>query len=334
MSAVVDGGGSVAENFPCGDNRTRWARLSCKALRRLATAALLSAVALSASAQETQSLAQERENPFADLVDLQFFYDANLGVAPANNTQQALTVQPLVPFHLNSDWIVVTRTILPFIAQPGVATGEDWSRGLGDTQITALVSPARVGSIAWGVGTVLQLPTAASQPLGQGKWGAGPAAGIQWTGKQWTLSFLALNIWSFAGDSNRPSVNEMQLQPTVTYNFQSHPDRYLSFGPTITADWTASGNERWTVPVSLAIGQLFKFGHQSVNLQAAAYYNVIAPSGSAQWTLELLAQFLFPKEQPAQGKSNSSSSAPTGLVSVNEASTLNATPSPARSSSP
>jgi len=302
-------------------------------MRRLATAALFIAVVLPASAQEAPSLARDAKNPFADLVNLQFFYDANLGVAPANNTQQALTVQPLVPFHLNSDWIVVTRTILPFIAQPGVATGEDWSRGLGDTQITALVSPARVGSIAWGVGTVLQLPTAASQPLGQGKWGAGPAAGIQWTGKQWTLAFLALNIWSFAGDSNRPSVNEVQLQPAVNYSFRNHPDRYLSFSPTITANWEARGNERWTVPVSLAIGQLFKFGHQSVNLQAAAYYNVIAPSGSAQWTLELLAQFLLPEKPATQGRSNSSSSAPTGLVSVTEASALNATPSPARSSS-
>jgi len=277
----------------------RWFSLSCGALRRLATAALLSAVALSASAQETQSLAQQAKNPFADLVNLQFFYDANLGVAPANNTQQVLTVEPLVPFHLNSDWIIVTRTSLPLITQPGPAAGDDWSRGLGDTQLTALVSPARVGSLDWGVGTALQLPTAGSEALGQGKWGAGPAAGVQWTGKQWTLAFLALNIWSFAGDSNRPSVNEMQLSPTITYNLPNHPDRYLSFAPTITANWTANGNERWTVPVSLAIGQLYKFGHQSVNLQAAAYYNVVAPSGSAQWTLELLAQFLFPeKTQP------------------------------------
>ena len=261
----------------------------------LAIAALFIALPLPAFAQESQSLAQQARNPFADLVNLQFFYDANLGVAPANNTQQVLTVQPLIPFDLNSDWIVVTRTILPLITQPGSSPGERWVHGLGDTQVTALVSPSRVDSLDWGIGAALQLPTAASEPLGQGKWGAGPAAGVQWTGKQWTLSVLALNIWSFAGDSNRPSVNEMQLQPTATYNFQSHPDRYLSFAPTITADWTARGDERWTVPLSLAIGQLFKFGHQSVNLQAAAYYNVIAPSGSAQWTLELLAQFLFPE---------------------------------------
>ena len=289
MSAAVAANGSdSAWTFPPENSVTRPGKLT-------ATALLLAGFALHASAQETQSLARDAKNPFADLVNLQLFYDANLGVAPANNTQQVLTIQPLVPFHLNSDWIVVTRTILPFIAQPGVATGEDWSRGLGDTQITALVSPARVGSIAWGVGTVLQLPTAASQPLGQGKWGAGPAAGVQWTGKQWTLSFLVLNIWSVAGDASRPSVNEMQLQPAINYSFRNHPDRYLSFAPTITANWEASGDERWTLPVSLAIGQLFKFGHQSVNLQAAVYYNVIAPSGSAQWTLELLAQFLFPE---------------------------------------
>ena len=238
----------------------RWARLSSGPLGRVATAAFFTAVALSASAQEAQSLAQQAKNPFADLVNLQLFYDANLGVAPANNTQQVLTVQPLIPINLNSEWIVVTRTILPLITQPGSSPGERWVHGLGDTQFTALVSPARVDSLDWGIGAALQLPTAASEPLGQGKWGAGPAAGVQWTGKQWTLSALALNIWSFAGDSNRPSVNELQLQPTVTYNLESHPDRYLSFAPTITADWTASGNERWTVPVSLAIGQLYKFG--------------------------------------------------------------------------
>ena len=84
-------------------------------MRVLATAALLTAVVLSASAQEAQSLAQAAKNPFADLVNLQFFYDANLGVAPANNTQQVVTVEPLVPFHLSSDWIVVTRTSLPCV---------------------------------------------------------------------------------------------------------------------------------------------------------------------------------------------------------------------------
>jgi hypothetical protein len=142
---------------------------------------------------------------------------------------------------------------------------------------------------------VFQLPTAANEALGQGKWGAGPIAGVQWSGVQWTLGALINNIWSFAGDTSRPAVNQMQLQPEVNYNFKDNPNRYLSFSPTIIANWQASGGERWTVPISLGIGQLVKFGRQSVNLQAAAYYNVAAPSDASKWTLELLVQFLFPK---------------------------------------
>jgi len=49
------------------------------------------------------------------------------------------------------------------------------------------------------------------------------------------------------------------------------------------------------VPISLGLGQLFNFGHQSVNLQASGFYNVVTPPGSAHWTLELLVQFLFPQ---------------------------------------
>lgn len=92
-----------------------------------------------------------------------------------------------------------------------------------------------------------------------------------------------------------PAINQMQLQPMVNYTFRDNPNRYLSFSPTITANWEASGDERWTVPISLGLGQLLKFGHQSVNLQATTYYNVVTPPGSAHWTLELLVQFLFPQ---------------------------------------
>lgn len=262
---------------------------------RYAIAVILTVLAAPAFAQEAPVSVKDAKNPFANLINLQFFYDAYPGVAPASNTQQVLTIEPLIPFGLNSDWIIITRTMLPIIEQPGAAPGQDWIRGPGDTQLAALLSPARVGSLDWGVGTVFQLPTASNDALGQGKWGAGPAAGVQWTGTQWTLGVVVLNIWSFAGDSNRPPVNEMQLTPTVNYTFRDNPNRYLSFSPTITANWEASGDERWTVPVSLGIGQLFKFGHHSINVQGTTYYNVVAPPGSNRWTLEVLVQFLFPQ---------------------------------------
>jgi hypothetical protein len=108
-------------------------------------------------------------------------------------------------------------------------------------------------------------------------------------------SGLINNIWSFAGDTRRPAVNQMQLQPEINYSFKHNPNGYLTFSPTIMANWQAGDNERWTVPVSLGIGQLVKFGSQAINLQATAYYNVVAPAGTGAWTLEMELQFLFPK---------------------------------------
>ena len=121
-------------------------------------------------------MAKEAKNPFADLINLQLFYDVYPGVAPAKNTEQVLTLQPLIPFQLNSDWIVITRTILPFVEQPGASAGEDWVRGVGDTQFAAFLSPARVGSLDWGVGAVFQLPTASNNALGPGEVGCGASS--------------------------------------------------------------------------------------------------------------------------------------------------------------
>jgi hypothetical protein len=251
-------------------------------------------------AQDAPSLVQDAKNPFADLVNVQIFYDVSPGVGQADNTQQTLTLQPLLPFHLNSDWIVITRTVLPVIEQPPADPGGDWVRGVGDTQFAALLSPAHVGALDWGIGTVLQLPTASRDALGQGKWGAGPAAGMQWTGAQWTLGLLVMNTWSFAGEASRPDVNQMQIQPSVNYTFRNDPNRYLTFGPTITANWDGGGGQRWTVPVSLGIGQLLKLGRQSVNLQASTYYNLVSPTGSGHWTFEMLVQFLLPESKKTQ----------------------------------
>ena len=267
----------------------------------LKTAVLIAAAALSfacvapACAQAVLPLAREARNPLADEANVQFIYDANLNTGPEHKTQHVLNIQPLVPFSVNADWTLITRTIVPLIAQPGANPGEDWTSGPGDTQLSAFLSPIRAERLVWGVGPVFQIPSAANDALGQGKWGAGPTAAALWFGEQWTFGALINNIWSIAGDHSRPAVNQMQLQPQINYNFRDNPDRYLSFSPVITANWKESGRERWTVPVSLGIGQLVKSGNQAINLQATAYYNVVKPTDASNWTLEFTVQFLFPK---------------------------------------
>lgn len=264
-------------------------------IRWLTAAALFQIPWSTAFAQEAQSLVREAKNPFADVTNLQLLYDGSVATESREQTSQVVTFQPLIPFGVGPNWSIITRTILPLIDQPGIAAGSGKVHGVGDTQFSAFLSPTRTGSLVWGAGPVLQLPTATNNALGQGKWGVGPTAGLQWSGSQWTFGALINNIWSFAGNAGRPAVNQMQLQPEINYSFVRDPNGYLTFSPTMTANWQASGNQRWTVPVSLGIGQLVKLGSQSINLQASAYYDVVAPPGTAPWTLEMELQFMFPK---------------------------------------
>jgi hypothetical protein len=261
---------------------------------RILAAALLAFVP-PAFAQSEPSVLQTAKNPLANVVNVQFIYDANLGVGANDKTQHVLTFQPVIPFSITPDWSLITRTIAPVIAQPPGGPGESWVSGPGDIQISAFLSPARGDKFVWGVGPVLEIPSATNDALGQGKWAAGPTAAALWFGEQWSVGGLINNVWSFAGDGARPAVNRMQIQPQINYNFKSNPDRYLSFSPVISANWKERGGERWVVPVSLGLGQLVKIGKQSVNFQATAYYNVVKPTDAGNWTLEFLVQFLFPK---------------------------------------
>lgn len=145
--------------------------------------------------------------------------------------------------------------------------------GLGDLTPEFFFSPSKPMllapdvSLVWGVGPALQIPTATSDALGTGKWSAGPAFVTFLSAKPLhiTTGFLVLNLWSFAGDSDRADVNSMTLQPFLNYNLPK--GWYLTTAPVITANWEADGDNRWTVPLGGGVGRLFEIGHQPVNAQ-------------------------------------------------------------------
>ena len=52
----------------------------------------------------------------------------------------------------------------------------------------------------------------------------------------------------------------------------------------------------WTVPVGGGVGKIIKIGKLPLNLQLAAYYNVVTPKDfGADWQLRFQLQLLFPK---------------------------------------
>ena len=259
--------------------------------------ALLLAGISSAAEENATELAKKAQNPVADMISLPFQYNANFNTGPLNKTQEVLNIQPVYPLHLNADWNVITRTIIPIISQPAFAPNQDSTSGLGDIQFSAFLSPVKPteGGWIWGAGAIAQFDTANNDRLGQGKTGLGPTAVMLKIDGSWVYGGLVNNIWSVSGGF-RDSVNQFLFQPFINYNFPKHPGRYLTFSPIVTANWKAadSGNE-WTVPLGLGIGQILKIGKQPINGQVSAYYNVERPEDAPNWQLRIQLAFLFPK---------------------------------------
>jgi hypothetical protein len=60
-----------------------------------------------------EDLQKASQNPIADLVSVPFQSNTNFNSGPFNRTQEILNIQPVVPMHLNADWNVISRTIIP-----------------------------------------------------------------------------------------------------------------------------------------------------------------------------------------------------------------------------
>jgi hypothetical protein len=244
-------------------------------------------------AQDDTQLAQKSQNPVADLISVPLENDLNFGVGPGEDLQYILQAQPVIPFQLTRDWNLISRTILPVVHQPELAPGFGNVSGLGDILQSLFLSPARPGQVIWGAGPILQFPSATDDALGQGKWGAGPTAVALTIRGPWLVGALVNNVWSFAGDDNRPDVNQMLIQPFVIYTFPGALS--LESAPVIAADWKADRSNRWTVPLGGGVGKIVRLGKLPVGASVGAYYNVVRPDNAAKWQLRIRIQLLFPR---------------------------------------
>jgi len=247
------------------------------------------------AAMSADELAKLAQNPIANLISVPFQNNTNFNVGPQNGTQNVLNIQPVIPFGVNKDWNIITRTIIPVISQPAFTPAQDRENGIGDVQFSAFLSPAAAHGTIWGVGAIAQLPTNSNDRLGNDRWGLGPSAVILRLekGSPWVYGFLVNNVWSVGSSGSDPSYNNFLLQPFLNYNFSG--GLYLTTAPIITADWKADSDQRWTVPLGGGIGKIFHFGRLPVNVQLSAYGNAVMPDNGADWQLRFQVQFMFPK---------------------------------------
>ena len=238
----------------------------------------------------TAELARAAQNPIASMISLPFQNNTDFNFGPKDKTLNTMNIQPVIPFSLNDDWNVITRTIIPVVSQPEIIPGQDRETGLGDITFTAFFSPKDSGRWIWGVGPVVLLPTNTDDRLGADEWGAGVSAVVLTIRGPWVVGSLFSNVWDIDGDID---IDVFTWQPFINYNM----DRgwYLTSSPLITANWEASSGEKWTVPLGGGIGKIFRIGKQPMNAQFQAFYNVEKPDIVGDWIVRMQLQFMFPK---------------------------------------
>jgi hypothetical protein len=254
-----------------------------------------------AAAASTDALRKAAQNPIASLISVPVQNNNNFNIGPDNRIQDVLNIQPVIPARVSDNWNLITRIITPIIYQPTVSQSvNQGAYGFGDLNPSFFLSPAKPHKIIWGVGTAIVLPTATNPLLGQGKWSMGPSVVVLAQPGKWTVGGLVNNVFSFAGQSSRADVNQMVFQYFINYNL-SH-GWYLTWQPTLTANWEATNGGRWVVPFGGGVGRIMKLGFQPVNLTAQVYGNGVHPQEASPWGMRLQIAFLFPKLTKQQQK--------------------------------
>ena len=248
-------------------------------------------------------LSKDVENPVARQITLPLRYEGDFQDGAYDATKDTFEIdQAVVPFRLNEDWALITRTKLPLESLPPKKLGEHWAFGLSNGYTTFFLSPEHGQGFYWGAGPVLYYPTATNPALGVNKWGSGPSAAfLHQDASPWVFGAVVNNIWSFGGPTTGSDrTNQLFLNPIVNYHFGDGWS--VGSSPEITTNWFASGG-KWTVPVGGGFGKLFRVDGQAVRVDVDSYYNAVRPqAGNETWLVQLKLTFVFPDRSAVNSK--------------------------------
>lgn len=236
--------------------------------------------------------AADAQNPIAHVISVPLQENLLTRTGPYRKTGDTLLVQPVVPFELDSNWSVVTRTIVPLVHEPRLGPEQGPIDGVGNVEPQFYLTPSHPGKLIWGAGGQLWLPTASHSELGYNHWGGGPAVvGLTIAGP-WVAGALLNNVWAGSGPRR---VDLLTLNPFVNYNLRS--GWYLASTPVVTANWVKKGSDRWTVPVGGGFGRVFPFAGIHLNARLEVFRNVARPDGAPAAQVQFQLQMLFPQHR-------------------------------------
>lgn len=245
-----------------------------------------------ADAAQMAELAKKLNNPTASLISVPLQGNIDWGGGPDDDGMQfKLNVQPVIPIDLTPEWKLLTRYVVPYVWQED-RINSDTQSGLADSTATFWLSPAaeKPGAPIWGIGPILQLPTATDDLLGAEKWCVGPSAIVLKQENGWTYGFLANQLWSFAGDGSRADVNYLFIQPFLSHTNAKHLT--VTVNSETLYDWKSS---EWTVPINFMVTQLVKIGGKPISFQGGVRYYLDKPDGGPDWGIRFGVTLVFPK---------------------------------------
>jgi hypothetical protein len=276
-------------------------------LRRLAAAGAMAAFAATAAAQtqadeptkyepkeygmSEDQLAQQLNNPLANLITVPVQNNFDYGGGPDDKGfRYTLVAQPVLPFKLNNEWNLITRTVIPFAHVDNVFPSSE--SGLGDIVQSLWFSPSRPteGGLVWGVGPAILYPTATNDLLGAKQWGLGPTAVAVWLRGPWTFLLLGIHTWGLDPPDDRQRVNQSFGQIALAYTAPTRTTYFVSTESTY--NWNRN---QGTVPLQMGINQLFVIDGKPIQFGGLLRYYAEKPDGVADWGFQLRVTFIFPR---------------------------------------
>ena len=244
---------------------------------------------------QSAKLANQLSNPVAALISVPIQYTLDEKIGPTEEGEvTVIKASPVVPFEINNDWIIITRTIIPVIDQKNIPVNGQGESGLGDIAASFFVSPKTPTNNGWiwGAGAIVLLDTASEDVLGAGKWGLGPTAVLLKQNNGWTYGALAHYLTDFAGGDDRADVEQLFLQPFLAYIIDSTKTTF-ALQSEVTRNLDSDETNAF---VLFEVGQMFKIGSQIMQARIGArYWYETEPFGPQGTTFSARLFFLFPK---------------------------------------